>query len=243
MIPNDLAGLTSAYEPSDRARAVLEATPTLLIVGISGAGKGTIRDALLQTGGYYNIATHVTRPPRYNNGIMETEGVEHHFISPDQARAMLENKDFIEANFHFGNLYAASIAEFERARDEHKVALADIDINGVENFRKLSDKVMPIFLVPPSYEVWINRLKNRFTDGWYKHIDDIRGRTERASYELEYVLGRNDYYLVINDILEETIHAVEAIIAGRSQTAKEIAKAREVMRDIKRHVDSGTLDD
>lgn len=243
MKPDELAALTEIYEPSERAHQVLEETPTVLIVGVSGAGKGTIRDALLKTGNYYSIATHVTRPPRYNNGKLETDGVEHYFISPEQAKSMLENKEFIEANFHFGNVYATSIAEFEHARDQHKVALADIDINGVEHFMGLSDKIMPIFLIPPSYEAWITRLKNRFTDGWYKHMDDIQGRRARASYELGYVLDRDNYYLVINDDLSKTIKTVEGIIANRAQPPEEVVEARAVMKDIKARLDSGTLDD
>jgi len=238
-----LAALVEAYKPSEQAHQVLEDTPTVLIVGVSGAGKGTIRDALVRTGNYYNIPTHVTRSPRYNNGKFEEEGVEHHFISAEQAEEMLKSKAFIEADFHFGHVYATSIQEFEKARDLHKVALTDIDINGVESFRRLSDSVMPVFLVPPSYDVWISRLKNRFTDGWYKHADDIRTRVQRAGYEIDRVLNNDFYHLVINDKLDDTIAAVEAIVSGYKQSPEEIDHARAIMESIKRESQTGTLDD
>lgn len=238
-----IAKLVASYTPDEHAHEVLAATPTILIVGISGAGKGTIRDALLKTGQYYNIATHVTRPPRFNNGILETEGVEHHFVSTNDAIGMLKNHVFIEANIYVGNMYATSVVEFERAQAEGKTAIADIDINGVESFRKISSKVMPIFIVPPSYEIWMERLKGRFSDGWYKHASDISSRAKTASDELGYVLARNDYTLVINDSLSDAVTHIEKIVAGQLPDDQATSAARHVMNDIKHKIDAGTLDD
>src|SRR5690606_4573266 len=76
-----LSRLAQLYQPSDAARDVLARADVVLLVGISGAGKDTIQSRLLQRGDYHSIITHTTRPPRANNGVMEQNGREYHFVS------------------------------------------------------------------------------------------------------------------------------------------------------------------
>ena len=77
---------------------------------------------------------------------------------------MLENQEFVEAKMFSNNIYGTSIAEIQVAHDDNKVALSDLEVQGVAEYMSISSTVRPIFLLPPNYEVWQDRLKQRYHD-------------------------------------------------------------------------------
>lgn len=203
--------LIATYQPSDEAVAILAEVPILLLVGISGAGKDTIKKQLLATGEYHKIVTHTTRAPRENDGVMEQNGVEYHFIDKATSLHMLEEKKYIEANRYGSNIYGTSVAEFAQTRDEHKIAVADIDVNGVANFQRLApESTRPVFLTPPSYAVWRERWMSRYNGTKYSP-EDYASRLETAMREIEHVLSKDYYFIVINDDLGAAVAEVDAI--------------------------------
>jgi guanylate kinase len=207
--------------------------PTLLLVGISGAGKDTINHQLLTTGHYHRIVTHTTRQPRHNHGILETDGVEYHFIDYPTAENLLKSHGFIEAKVYSNNVYGSSIGEFQLAHDEGKIALADIDVQGVAEYMQLiPGNVRPLFLLPPDYETWQHRLFSRYGDSHTDHVDDLRLRTEAAARELEELLAKDYYFVLINDDLDETVRAADEIARSGVQPTEQKAAALEVARAI-----------
>src|SRR5690349_1986159 len=115
--------LLETYRPSDRVRDLLEQYPPLLLVGISGAGKDTVKRELHSTGQYYDFVSYTTRQPRSNHGIMEVPDKDYHFISLDEAERMLRLGEFIEAAEYSGNIYGTGIRDLELAANSHKTAL------------------------------------------------------------------------------------------------------------------------
>jgi len=60
----DLAQKIAAYQPNGGVRQLVADTKLVLLVGISGAGKDTTKQRLLQDPEFADIVSYTTRPPR-----------------------------------------------------------------------------------------------------------------------------------------------------------------------------------
>lgn len=207
---DELQTLVDAYEISPEAIKLVRRTPIVLLVGVSGAGKDTIKHQLLETGEYHHIVSHTTRPPRENAGIMELDGTDYHFITKETAVDMLRNRQFVEAKKYGDNIYGTSIAEIQRAHDEGKIAITDLEVQGVAEYKAISDTVIAQFILPPNYEEWQRRLHARYGS---KGADpaDIAKRMHTAIAELEEALSKPYYHFVVNENLDEAVKAVNSI--------------------------------
>ncbi len=216
------------YKPSNDTINLIKQTPILLLVGVSGAGKNSIKQGLLATRQYHHIVSHTTRLPRENNGVPEQDGVEYHFISLTKAEKMLAKYAFVEAKTYSGNIYGTSVAEIQAAHDEKKIALTDIEVKGVAEYKAMSPDVQAVFVLPPSYAVWQQRLTKRYKDEPFDGAD-IERRMQTAKLELEEALKKDYFRFVINNDLDTAVRAVDAIAHGapaghESVVAKDLAK-------------------
>ena len=111
------------------------------------AGKDTTKQRLLQDPEFADIVSYTTRPPRQNAGVMETPGVDYHFIDEAMAVKMLENHEFIEAKFVHGTVYGTGAKEIQAIAEAGKIAVTDIDAQGVSEYKKLSGDVVARWLM------------------------------------------------------------------------------------------------
>lgn len=225
--------LLQNYQPSPETIDIVRTTPIVLLVGISGAGKGTIRKKLFESGDYINFISHTTRSPRENNGVMEQNGVEYYFISIETAIDMLRRGDFIEAKSYSGNVYGTTTTELQKAKASGKIALNDVEIQGVAEYLKIAPSVKVIFIVPPSHEAWLARLVARY-EGEINH-DDLNRRLETAKQELQVALADTRFSFIINDDLEQAVQDVENIVKHGSH---DDSKARAVATQILTYLSS-----
>jgi guanylate kinase len=227
-----LEDLLENYTPSEYAIHTVQQVTTLLMVGISGAGKNTIKSCLIESGEYHDIVSHTTRSPRKNAGVEEISGHEYHFISKQQAITMLEGKEFVEAKWvHRQNLYGTSVSEFEKCLHTHKTALADIEVQGVDEYMSISPRtVRPIFLIPPSYEVWVQRFKSRY-EGCAGE-GEFAERSITAQREITHVLSKYFFSIVINDDLDDTVRQVHDIARGQPQSEASLRHAYKVAQQL-----------
>jgi guanylate kinase len=205
----------------------------VLFRSISGAGKGTIRKKLFESGDYINFISHTTRSPRENNGVMEQNGVEYYFISIETAIDMLQRGDFIEAKSYSGNVYGTTTTELKKAKASGKIALNDVEIQGVAEYLKIAPSVKVIFIVPPSHEAWLARLVARY-EGEINH-DDLNRRLETAKQELQVALADTRFSFIINDDLGQAVQDVENIVKHGSH---DDSKARAVATQILAYLSS-----
>ena len=204
---------------------------SIFLVGISGAGKDTIKKALLKTGKYHNFLTTTTRPPRKNHGVIEQDGSEYHFIDFAQAKRFLQQKRYVEAKPYNNNIYGSTADEFIKAAQESRINIADIDVRGVEEYMKIApNSVKPIFILPPDFETWESRFKVRY-EGRVGE-GEFHGRLRAAIAEIEHVLEKDYYQIVINDDLDDTLRQVEAIAAGEEQNEISLRHAHQVAQDL-----------
>lgn len=198
------------YKPSDATIALVQKTPIVLLVGIAGAGKDTIKHRLLQTEKYHHIVSHTTRQPRVNNGVLERDGREYHFISLEESYAMVQAGEYVEAKFVHGTVYGTSVAEIHTAAQTGKIAITDLDVQGVAEYKAISPHVIAVFVVPPSFEEWERRLSARYGAAGLDETE-LHTRMKTATKELEEALKQPYYHFVINEDLERAVEAVDKI--------------------------------
>lgn len=238
----NLQELITNYTPSRAAAQLVQDARVVLLVGISGAGKDTIKKQLLQQGGFHDIVSHTTRAPRYNNGVLEMPDVDYHFISTSTAVEMLRSQQFIEAKFVHGTVYGTSMAELETAYKAGEIAITDIDVQGVDEYKQISSGVVAIFILPPTFTEWRHRLRQRyateeeFTAEWPK-------RRDSAVKELRHALELPYYHFVINDELAVAVEATGKIarkpdIYTRKDDEARLA-ARDLLESIEQHIQQG----
>lgn len=231
----ELRQKVAAYQPSQQALDGVKHVPLLFAVGISGAGKDTLLRRLMSRypDDYSLLVTTTTRPLRKNDGVLEINGVDYYFIDKPTAQRMLAEGAYVEVNYYAFNVYGASIAEIARGGQDHKILVSDIDVNGVGNFVRLGMNVKPVFILPPSYKIWRERVQRRYGDT--ANPKDLRKRLTIALSELENALRNDYYYLVINDDLGKTAELLNTIAhngAVERRNPKAIALAKQLAADI-----------
>lgn len=206
--------LVAEYKPAIETIQKLRKNKIVLISGISGAGKDALKKELLKTKQFRNLVSYTTRPPRVNNGMPEINGVDYHFITEDEAIKMIEDKKFIEVKNVHGTLYGSAVSELNLALAKNLIPLTDVDIQGVKEYMDLGANIIPLFLIPPSYEIWINRFKNR-----YQNISEFnqiwQKRKISAINELRYALNEDYFYWIINNDLNIALGDALKIIKFR----------------------------
>lgn len=201
----------TSYKPSESVKAQLNRTPIVLLVAISGGGKDTIKYRLLASGEYRHIISYTTRKPRINNGIPEKDNEDYHFIDLATAKKMLDDGRYIEADIYANHIYGTGVADIEAAEKEGKIAITDLTIEGAFHYLSLAPSVKAVFLLPPSYEIWMKRLTKRGVT----EPEDLRHRMQEAADEIEHAMKADNMYIVVNDDLEDAIQVVDDIAHGK----------------------------
>ncbi len=228
----------NSYKPPKSATTLIGNTEVVFFVGVTGAGKDTIMKRLLKCPDYHLIVSHTTRSPRVNHGILETNGVDYHFIDFETAENMLDNGGYIEAKVFSNNIYGTSLAEIQMAHDEGKIALADIEVQGVAEYYAISKNITPIFIIPPDFDTWHERLNKRH-HGNQIDSDEMILRMKTAETELQEALTKTYFEYVINDDLEDAIKIADSIAHGhKSKSKNHEAKiiAEKLLKDLQEYL-------
>lgn len=169
----------------------------------SGAGKTTIVKQILKQ--YPEIVFSVsatTRPKR----VVETDGVEYYFITENEFVEKIENDEFIEWEKFYDYYYGTFKKTVDNCVNERKTILLELDVKGALALKKIYPEVHLIYIMPPSYEELIKRLKGRQTE----NSEDFKKRVERAKMELR--LKDQFDYLIENKDLEKAIKETSDLI-------------------------------
>lgn len=231
----------TTYQASQEVVDILQKTKIILCVGIVSAGKDTLQRQLEQKGDYRRIVTCTTRPPRINNGILEKDGFDYHFLTQEEMVRRIHNHEMIEVNKFGSNFYGTHIDEFAVAQREGKIALGDIDINGIASFRKLvPDAVTALFIVPPDYATWKQRLRKRYTSEEVFN-EEWRQRRDITINELEQALKEPYYHFIINDDLDRAVRVIDEIAHRQDSFNRHDDEARLVARDLLDAIRTSTI--
>lgn len=189
----------------------------IILSAPSGGGKTTIARALLVRRpeiGYSVSCT--TRQPRPG----ENNGKDYYFLSRTEFLAKRERGEFAESAEVHGNLYGTLRSEVTRVLASGKHVLMDIDVQGSVQFTRVFPQSVTVFVLPPSAEVLLERLRLRQTES----AQELADRLISALQELQSV---DEYeYVVVNDNLEQAIHSVSAIVDAEVSSRDRVAGLR-----------------
>lgn len=176
---------------------------TFIISGPSGVGKSTVLKALFQGRDdlYFSVSA-TTRPPREG----ETDGVDYHFITPEQFMEWINQDAFLEYAQYVGNFYGTPMRYVDEAMAQGKDVILDIEVQGAMQVHAKRPETIRIFIAPPTWEELERRLTKRGTDSPEK----IQQRLLRAKVEMQTAL---DYdYFVINATVDSAVAELRAIM-------------------------------
>jgi guanylate kinase len=175
----------------------------IILSSPSGGGKTTIAKELLRRRpdlGYSVSCT--TRAPRPD----EVDGRDYYFMSVAEFLEERENDAFAESAQVHGNLYGTLRREVERVMRGGQHVVMDIDVQGARQFARVFPQSVLVFVLPPSAEVLLERLRRRKTES----PAELAARLQSALQELQALDGYE--YVLVNDDLERAVQSVSAII-------------------------------
>jgi guanylate kinase len=192
-------------------RFELERRGLLLVLSApSGGGKSAVLQALRRRDPNLDYSiSYTSRPPRGN----EVDGRDFFFVSRTTFESMIGRRAFYEHAEVHGNLYGTSAEQIERALASRRDIALDVDIQGGLNIKRRLPEAALVFLMPPSMDILERRLRGRASD----REDQIQLRLENAREEIRH-WDQYDY-VVVNEVLEETVDTVERILQAERRRA------------------------
>ena len=198
----------------------------VIVSSPSGAGKTTLCRRLMNEYPRLSFSvSYTTREPRAG----EKNGVDYVFVDDEAFSRMVDDDQFAEWATVHGHRYGTTRATVERALDEGRDVLFDIDWQGGRQLKAwYSFEALMVWILPPSLAILEERLRRRATDA----ASVIDRRLEGAKAEL---LHYSLYdYLVVNDSLDNAYDQIRAIyIAARQEIRRASRDAERLVAQVR----------
>jgi guanylate kinase len=175
----------------------------IILSAPSGGGKTTIARELLRRRsdvGYSISCT--TRLPRAG----EANGSDYYFLTREEFLRRRAAGDFAESAEVHGNLYGTLRTEISRVLGQGRHVIMDIDVQGARQIRVAFPSTVTVFVLPPSGEVLLNRLRGRKSESPEQLVARLHSALEELRAVEEYE------YIVVNDDLEHAVQRVGSIV-------------------------------
>ena len=185
----------------------------VLLSGVSGAGKDTIKKELIKRiKNVESLPSYTNRNPRSN----DIPGVTYNFVTTEEFERMIKDGELYEYSEHHGHYYGTSKKLLNEKISKGKIIVKDIEVNGTENLIKLlgrDTRIVTIFL-----KVGKEELKRRLFERG-DNAQDIELRLSRLDYE-ESKLKLYDYVLKKEE-LKKTVQIIMTIIENEKRIEDE----------------------
>jgi guanylate kinase len=175
----------------------------IIVAAPSGAGKSSFVEKLAaEDSRLHDIITYTTRSMRHH----ESQGHPYFFISREEFEKKVKEDFFIEWAQVHTNMYGTSYEQINLAWARNKVVIMDIDIQGVETFKRKFPDARTVFILPPSIEELRRRVIKR--DGSPPPDLDVR----MANAEKEMQKAAEFEVQIINDDFERSFSEFKKIV-------------------------------
>jgi len=193
-----------AYKIPNAAKDLIRKYPPLLIAGVSSVGKNTISDRITELSNYQRVITCTTRQPR----SQESHGLNYWFINEDGFSSLIDSQSLIEVQLvHGETIYGTTIEAYEAVVKAGNQPLLLVDIYGAIKFVQYMEHPRAFFLIPPSYDEWMQRFHMR---GHISHTEHAR-RLKTAKDEIEVAINARHVEVLV---AREVNQAAKDIIQG-----------------------------
>lgn len=186
----------------------------LVLSSPSGAGKSTLSRSLLEKDDNISMSVSMTtREPRPG----EVDGVHYNFTSQDEFDALVAADGFLEYATVFENSYGTPAEPVEAALRNGKDVLFDIDWQGTQQLnQRVGADLVRIFILPPSKEELLNRLKSRAQDS----DEVVAKRMAKANSEISH-WAEYDYVIINDDLKAAEAELFTILNAERMKRARQ----------------------
>lgn len=193
----------------------------IVISAPSGTGKTTVVKKLLQQSTNLEASvSFTTRKMREN----EKEGLDYFFVCEKTFTNMIQNDDFLEHATVFGNFYGTEKKSVSKNLKKGVNVILEIDWQGALQIKSSMPSCVMIFLIPPSKEVLLARLKNRGTDS----DQEIAYRFNQAVLDLEQ--SKKFDHVLVNDQLDKVVTEIALCIEGKTNKINQSKKVAESLK-------------
>ena len=161
-----------------------------------------------------------------NDGVMEQNGQTYWYKSETQVLADLKLGNYLEAAIiHNQQVSGVSVEELMRAKQEDKIAITDIEYQGVTSVMGAKPDTVAIFVLPPDFEEWMRRLNQR----GQMDDDEKQRRLNSAVKEFKYALEADYLIFIINDDLGQAVDEIDSLMARHLVDAKQHEAGRQLI--------------
>ena len=214
------------YKLSPAALKVVQDTKLVILAGPTSSGRNSIIAELVKNDDFYHIVSDTTRHIRLKNGKpIEKNGREYWFRSETEVLDGLRQGQYMEAAIlHNQQVSGCSISELIKANKANKIAVKDIDTVGAHTIHEIKPDTTIIFILPPDFETWMQRLRGRggIAD------DEIIRRLKSAHQELAAALENIYYQFVINGRLKDAVNQVQTIAKYKALDPEQQQRGRKL---------------
>jgi guanylate kinase len=194
-----LPELVRNYQPASDVASHIKNLDLLMIIGPSGVGKTAIINRL----NLQYIPSDTTRLPRSG----EKEGIDFFFRQDyDQIIDEIKNGRYVQVAVDSGG-------DLKATRDstypQTGIAVMAVIASVVPNFRQLGfRKTMSVFITPPSFEEWMQRLDVQ------NFLQNNRRLDSRKLRSFEFALNDKEVHLILNDDIQDAVNQTKNVLEG-----------------------------
>lgn len=178
-------------------------TRMIIVAAPSGAGKSSFVERIAKEDTrLVDVVTYTTRPMRKG----ESQGQPYYFITEEQFKQKIGEGFFVEWAHVHNRLYGTSHEELQKAWNQGRCVIMDVDVQGTETFKAKFPDAKSIFILPPSIDELRRRIIKR--DGGAPA--DIEVRMQNAEREIGEA-SKFDFQIV-NDKFDESYTEFKKIV-------------------------------
>jgi guanylate kinase len=178
----------------------------IIVSGPSGVGKSTIcKEVVNRLDNVFRSVSATTRAKSES----EVDGKDYWFLARDEFEKRIENEMFLEYAEVFGNLYGTPKDKTDKAIEEGKNIILEIDVQGARRTKQIYPDAEMIFILAPTHKELAERLTSRARDGEKVIEERLNGASAEIAAAWQYY-----EHMVINDDLQQAVNEVIQIIQG-----------------------------
>lgn len=176
----------------------------ITITGPSGAGRGSVVDALKNSLPFFVEPPGVTTRPQRPG---EVDGTHYYFMSSEEFEQGIRNNDYIFWGQHIGNYFGIHKRTVSEMLSEGKYVILELPLGeDIYKVKKLYPDMISIYIIPPNTDSMVRHLITRENN----NMDRVQGRLN--VYEAEAYAALKTDAILVNETPEETAKTIIRII-------------------------------